>query len=210
MILYFLYLKFIFNLPIDDIPTGNIEPLLKTQGTYVNYESAVNPEYYDKTLRYTKPSDYGILIVHRKLGLSTPNEKIVYQTWMVKELKNFINFLLDYSCIKRDSCSRRTNFRPFYEKLKTASSLEQEKFAKEISSQEFINICDSIMEIYDKYYDIGYCYYEGFKPTRKNIEKLYENIIYVNITKIGETIDLILEIEKFLSDYLKKCNPSKI
>ncbi|ELA40732.1 uncharacterized protein VICG_02232, partial [Vittaforma corneae ATCC 50505] len=147
------------------------EPLSNIQGGYVNFESAVNPEYFNRTVRYKKRPDYGVPVIHRKLGLSSPNEKIVYQTWMRRELDKFRSFLDYYVCLKRKRCRSKGDFQPYLSKLKDENEFEQEQFLKALAEPDFAKTCENIMEIYDKFFDEGYCFFESFKTARTKCQK---------------------------------------
>lgn len=181
------------------------EPLSNIPGSYVNFESGVNPEYYNRTVRFKRRPDYGVPVVHRKLGLSSPNEKIVYQTWMKREFGSFRDFLDHYVCLRRKRCKGRSDFQPYLSELKSENEFEQEQFLKALAEPEFTTTCEKIMEIYDKFFDEGYCFFESFKTTRKNIRSLYERITFENRSKLEEIIDLILWIDADIARYQNEC-----
>lgn len=184
---------------------GLYEPLSTIKDSYVNYESAVNPEYFDKTRKYKNQSPYGIPVIHRKLGLSTPNERIVYEAWMKRELDVFMDVLKSYICIQEKGCNRKDGFKGYLTKLKDENELKQERFLQVLSDPEFLEACENMVEIYDKYFDSGYCQYDKLKSTRNEISELREKIVFENKSKLKEIIDLVSNIETGVVNYLKKC-----
>lgn len=202
--------------PIKHIKSGleyimrmnSLFPLYTDQSRYVNYESAVNPEYYNRTTRQTKIHDYGEPIVHRKLGLSTANEKIVYQNYIRNEFKKFNEFLDDFVCLKEKMCQNRVGidrFRHYLFQLKSLNQMSQEKFFKAISEPEFKRILQNIIEIYDKFFDIGYCNYTDLKILRTNVQNLLEMIDYENKARLPEIIDNVIWISDAIKKYKTDC-----
>lgn len=187
---------------------ASLFPLYTDESKYVNYESAVNPEYYDKTTRQTKMHDYGEPIVHRKLGLSTANEKIVYQNYIRNEFKKFREFIDDFVCLKEKKCQNRTEsdrFRHYLFQLKSLNQISQEKLYEALLEPEFRKILENITEIYDKFFDIGYCNYTELKLLKHNVENLREIIDNQNKSKIPEMIDNVIWISDSIKKYKQDC-----
>lgn len=184
--------------------TWNV-PLSTNPSKYVNYESAVNPEYYNRKIRFRKTNDYGELVLHRKLGLSKPSEKHTYQHLLNKEFKRFSGFFNAYICSNKNLCDKSKDYRPYLVQLKAQNVLEQERFFAELSKQEFKDVCLKIVEIYEKYFDIGYCHFSELQIVQRNLSELYEMISFKNKTEFNRIVDLIVFITDSIKQYKKQC-----
>jgi len=188
-----------------NVPTERHEPLSAIKGTYVNYESAVNPEYYRTKMGNADTENAGAPVVHRKLGLSSPNEVLVYQTWLRREFQAFGEFLADYVCLRRKKCWANSGPREYLRKLEGENELEQEQLLKALSEAEFLRTSENIMDIFDKFFDIGYCGFENIKAIRPLITDLHEMIAFNNKSKLTKIIDLIISIDEVVEEYLRLC-----
>ncbi|KAM0680275.1 hypothetical protein GINT2_001661 [Glugoides intestinalis] len=169
------------------------------------HSSAVNPEYYNRKLRFKMANDYDQPIIHRKLGLSKPNEKRVYQRMLNVEFKRFLRFLNNYVCLSQNFCGESKDYKHYLTKLKSLNVLSQERFLTELSKQEFEDICLKIIEIYEKYFDIGYCHFYELGILQKNLSELYEKVSFKNKTEVSRIIDLTLWITDSIKRYKKHC-----
>lgn len=187
------------------VPIKAPEPLSTVKGSYVNFESAVNPEYYNRIMEREHGERYGTLVLHRKVGLSVPNDVIVYSTWMTQELERFVTFLNDYVCLKKKKCWGGSGFREYLEGLDDQNEVEGNEFFKTLAEPEFIQICQNIIDIFDKFYDTGYCGYEILKSIRPVLRDIQQKINYSNKAKFKEIITQVLSIDEKIVDYIESC-----
>lgn len=184
--------------------------LLQDPSKYVNYESAVNPSYYATHILPFKLSDYGYPVVHRKLGLSKGNDKIVYEGWLLIEFKDFKNYIDDYLCMKKKLCTKTNNMQDILIKLKYENEVYKEDFMKAISDEDFIKTCQKIVDLIERYFDVGYHHYEHLKAMVTETDELITFLHYMNMTKVNHVINKVISILNGIDSYEKDPSDRKV
>lgn len=182
-----------------------IAELLAAEYQYTNYDSAVNPEYYDKNIKPWKTREKGVFTVHKKLGLSKGNQKLVSEIWLKDSFTQLENYLEDYLCLKEKLCSNSSTLQDLLKIIKTQNQGVKDAFFKSVCDPELDQILNNITEIIDKYYDVGYCNFKDIKELVSVINDFLLITRYENKTKFDDMVDKLVGILNIEQNYQDQC-----
>lgn len=173
---------------------------------YVNYESAVNPEYYDQHYKNRKLTNPNYPNVHIKQGLSKPAEKMAYQILENNAINSFFSHLILEVCDSASSCSRNSAFMGTLEQIKDESLDIKEKFYESLRKKYIGGEINKIIDIYDRFYDVGYCENDLLRGITDDLNKVKLMADKSDVREVGKVVDLIKRVKNDYEDYKKKCN----
>lgn len=175
---------------------------------YVNYESAVNPEYYDKHYKNLKKEKPNGPNVHIKQGLSKPDEKIIFQGLQVFAIESFFQNIFVEICENPNECQKNRIFMNILEQLKNESEEIKEKFYETLRRKDMNNILNKSIDNYDSKYDQAYCNYKQMEEIVDDLNKIKLLSEKSDIKDFVTVVDKIKNakniFEKYKSDCMKK------
>lgn len=172
--------------------------------TYVNLESAVNPDYYKNNSIY-RSDEYDGKAIHIKMGLSKPKEKLLYQKWFAANINKFASLIINYVCPRGPYCKNKKNLIKLLFQLKKEKNIIKENLMSEFQDDIYLKVSNKAIEIFDKYFDKGYCGY----TIASNITLTFQNFNELNqiddVKKFSTLIDTLVRIFKEISKFETLC-----